>query len=67
MFELKVRVAVPEPPKMIVGLIAGVSPVVLVTVSDTVPEKWFNGVIVMMEEPVVPALISTLSGLEVIV
>ena len=67
MFELKVSVAVPDPPEMIVGLIARVSPVVLVTESDTAREKWFWGVIVMMEEPVVPALISTLSGLEVIV
>ena len=67
MFELKVSVEVPEPPGILVGLIARVSPVVLVGERDTVPEKWFKGVMVMMEEPVVPALTTTFARLEVIV
>jgi hypothetical protein len=59
--------AVPEPPRMRVGLIARVSPVVLVEERDTVPVKWFKGVMVMMEEPVVPALTTTFARLAVIV
>ena len=61
MFELKVSVAVPEPPGILVGLIARVSPVVLVGERDIVPEKWFNGVMVMTAEPVLPALTTTLA------
>jgi hypothetical protein len=56
-FELKVRVAVPEPPEMLVGLMAGVSPGVLVRDRETVPEKWFKGMIVITADPVLPALI----------
>jgi len=66
-FELKVSVAVPEPPGIFVGLIARVSPVVLVGERDTVPEKWFNEVMVMTAEPVLPALTTTLAMLAVIV
>lgn len=67
MFELNVSVAVPEPPRMLVGLIARVSPVVLVGERDTVPEKWFKGVMVMMAEPVVPAFITAFARLAVMV
>ena len=34
---------------------------------DTVPEKWFKGVMVMMEEPVLPALTTPFARLAVIV
>jgi len=44
----------------LVGLIAGLSPVVPETEKDTVPEKWFKGVIVMMDDPLLLALIFTL-------
>jgi len=60
-------VAVPEPPEMLVGLIARVSPVVPEAERDTVPEKWFKGVTMMVEDPVVPALIATFAMLAVIV
>jgi len=66
-FELKVSVAVPEPPEILEGLIARVSPVVLVGEKETVPEKWFKGVMVMIAEPVLPALISTFARLAVTV
>ena len=59
--------AVPEPPEILVGLTARVSPFVPEAESDTVPEKWFKGVIVIMEEPVLPALISTFDRLVVMV
>jgi hypothetical protein len=64
---LKVRVAVPEPPVRLVGLIDVVSPVVPLEERDTVPEKWFKGVSVMVEDPVVLALVSTIAGFEEIV
>jgi hypothetical protein len=48
------------------GLIDEDSPIVPEVERDTVPEKWFNGVIVMMDEPLLPALISTLATLAVI-
>ena len=67
MFELKVSVAVPEPPGILVGLIPRVSPVVPEAERDTVPEKWFNGVMVMTAEPVLPALTTTFAMLAVIV
>ena len=59
--------AVPEPPETLVGLIAMVSPVVPEAERDTVPEKWFKGVMVMVEDPAVPALIATFAILAVIV
>ena len=58
--------AVPEPPVRLVGLIARVSPAVLEAERDTVPEKRFNDVIVMVDEPVLAALTSTLEGFAVI-
>jgi hypothetical protein len=51
---------------MLVGLIEEVSPVVPEDEMDTVPEKWFNGVTVMIDEPLVPTLIFTLPALAVI-
>jgi hypothetical protein len=65
--ELKVSVAVPTPPERLVGSIPGVSRVVPEAERNTVPEKWFKGVIVIMDEPVLPALICTLAKLAVIV
>jgi len=59
-------VAVPEPPGRLVGLIDEDSPVVPEAERDTVPEKWFKGVIVMMDEPLLPTLISILATLAVI-
>ncbi len=61
---LKVSVDVPEPPGRLVGLIVAVIPVVAEGERDMVPEKWFNDVIVMIDEPVLPALISALARLE---
>jgi hypothetical protein len=63
---LKVSVAVPEPPVKDEGLIDEAIPVVLEAERKTVPEKLFEGVIVMMDEPVLIALTFTLAGLEVI-
>jgi hypothetical protein len=60
-------VAVPEPPLRLVGLIAGVSPVVVEGERDTVPVKWLRGVTVILDEPGLPALIFTLVGLAVMV
>jgi hypothetical protein len=60
-------VAVPEPPGRFVGLTAGFNPAVPEAARDTVPEKWFNGVIVRIDEPELPALICTLTKLAVIV
>ena len=65
MLELKVSVAVPEPPGKLVGLTASVNPLPEAEM-DTVPEKWFRGVIVIMEDPLPPALISIVVGLAVI-
>lgn len=62
----KVSVADPEPPKILVGLIDDVNPEVPESERDMVPEKWFNGVIVVMDEPLLPALISILATLAVI-
>jgi hypothetical protein len=59
-------VAVPEPPGILVGLIDDVNPVVPESERDTVPEKWFRGIIVMIDEPVFPALILALATLVVI-
>ena len=56
----------PDPPGTLVGLIDDVSPVVLESERDTVPEKWFRGIIVMIDEPVLPALICTLPRLALI-
>jgi hypothetical protein len=39
-------------------LIDEVIPVVPDTERDTVPEKWFKGVIVMLDDPLLPTLIS---------
>ena len=66
MLELNVSVAIPEPPGMLAGLIVVVSPAVPEVESETIPEKWFNGVIVMVDEPLLPALISMLATLAVI-
>jgi len=49
-----------------VGLIDDVNPVVPESERDTVPEKWFRGIIVMIDEPVLPALILALATLVVI-
>jgi hypothetical protein len=61
--ELKVNVAIPEPLGMLAGLIVEVSPAVPEVERETVAEKWFNGVIVMVDEPLLPALISILATL----
>ena len=63
---MKVRVAVPEPPGILVGFIVRVSPVVPEAERDMVPEKWFRGATVIVDEPVLPALICTFAGLAVI-
>ena len=47
-------------------MIDGVNPFVPESERDTVPEKLFRGIIVMMDEPVLPALICTLPGLATI-
>jgi hypothetical protein len=59
-------VAVPEPPGILVGLIDDVNPVVPESERDTVPEKWFRGIVVMIDEPMLPALICTLPRLALI-
>jgi hypothetical protein len=64
--EVNVSIAIPEPPAMLAGLIVVVSPAVPEVESETIPEKWFNGVIVMLDEPLLPALISILATLAVI-
>ena len=66
MLELKVRVAVPEPPGRLAGLTAGLSPAVPETERDTDPEKWFRAVIMMTDEPLPPAVMPTDVGLAVI-
>lgn len=58
--------AVPEPPGRFVGLIDDANPLVAEIERDTVPEKWFRGIIAMVDEPVFPALICTLPGLALI-
>jgi hypothetical protein len=50
-----------------VGLIDEVIPAEPEDESETVEEKWFSGVIVMIDEPVLPALVTTFAGLAVIV
>jgi hypothetical protein len=59
-------VAVPEPPERLAGLTASVNPVPEAE-RDTVPEKWFKAVIVIMDELGLTALIFTVAGLAVIV
>jgi hypothetical protein len=60
-------VAVPDPPVRLVGLIDEVNPAELEDESETVEETWFTGVIVMIDEPVLPALVTTFAGLAMIV
>jgi hypothetical protein len=60
-------VAVPDPPVRLEGLIIEVNPAEPEDESETVEEKWFTGVIVMIDEPVLPALATTFAGLAVIV
>jgi len=59
--------AVPEPPGIVVGLIDDANPLAPESEMDTDPEKWFRGMIVMVDEPVLPALILTLARLALIV
>jgi len=65
--ELKVKVAVPEPPVRVPGLIAAFSPTVPEADSVMVPEKLFKPEIVTVDEPVPPALIFAVAGLAEIV
>jgi hypothetical protein len=60
-------VAVPDPPVRLEGLIIEVNPAELEDESETVEEKRFSGVIVMIDEPVLPALATTFAGLAVII
>ncbi len=60
-----VRVDVPEPTTL-VGLRVHVNPAAGVDVRETVLEKPFTGLMVMVEEPDVPLLIGTLVGNAVI-
>ena len=60
--ELAVRVTVPDPPPIVVGLTLVVSPVVPVTERETVPAKWLMGVIVIVEVPEVPAFVLLIVG-----
>ena len=64
--ELAVRVAVPEPPLIVSGLMLVVRPDVPVTERETVPAKWLIEVIVIVEVPKVPAFVLMFVGLAVI-
>ncbi len=56
MFDPTVRVAVPDPPVRVVGVIEVVNPGVPVEDREMVPANWFRLVIVIVEVPVEPEL-----------
>jgi hypothetical protein len=65
--ELTVRMAVPEPPVMLAGLIAHVRPAVQLGVRVTVPENPLMDATVIVTVAVSPAFTMTLVVLAVIV
>ena len=63
--ELQATVAVPDPVKLLGVMVPQTSPDGIESERDTDPPNWFRAVIVMVEEPFVPAFLVT--GFEAVI